>query len=106
VGVANTQIPLAATIRALRLELMDAVRESKGEEMRFSLGPIDLELQVEVSSSGGGEAGIRFWVVSLGAKGERSSGATQTLRLRLTPVLTSAADGDLLVGHEQSARSD
>jgi hypothetical protein len=104
--IADRQIPLAATIRALRRELMDAVRESESEEMRFALGPIELELQMEVSSSGGGEAGIKFWVVSLGGKGERSSDATQTLRLKLTPQLTSAADGDVLVGHEQQTRPD
>jgi Trypsin-co-occurring domain 2 len=98
-------VPLAATIRALRRELMEAVGDGKDEELRFALGPLDLELQVEVSSSGGGEAGIKFWVLSLGGKGERSSGATQTLRLRLTPVLSSA-EGDVLVGHEQSARPD
>jgi hypothetical protein len=85
---------------------MEAVREGKDEEMRFALGPIELELQVEVSSSGGGEAGIKFWVLSLGGKGERSSDTTQTLHLRLTPVLSSAADADVLVGHEQSARPD
>jgi hypothetical protein len=99
-------VPLAATIRALRRELMEAVREGKDEEMHFALGPIELELQVEVSSSGGGEAGIKFWVLSLGGKGERSSDTTQTLHLRLTPVLSSAADADVLVGHEQSARPD
>jgi hypothetical protein len=83
---------------------MEAVRESKDEEMHFALGPIELELQVEVSSSGGGEAGIKFWVLSLGGKGERSSDSTQTLRLKLTPVLSSAADADVLVGDERSAR--
>lgn len=98
------QIPLAATIRALRRELTAAVRESEDEEIRFALGPIELELRVEVSASGGGEAGIKFWVVSLGGKGERSSDATQTLRLKLTPQLTSAAGEDVLVGHEQPTR--
>jgi hypothetical protein len=85
---------------------MEAVGESKDEEMRFALGPIELELQVEVSSSGGGEAGVKFWVLSLGGKGERSSDATQTLRLSLTPVLSSAPDGDVLVGRERPGRPE
>jgi len=46
---AELQIPLAEAIRALRRELVEAVREGEDEEVRFALGDIDLELQVEVS---------------------------------------------------------
>ncbi len=102
----DTRIPLSGAIRALRRELVDAVREGESAEIRFALGPIELELQVEVSASAAGDAGIKFWVVSLGGKGERSTGTTQTLRLRLTPVLTAAAERDVLVGDERPTRPD
>jgi Trypsin-co-occurring domain 2 len=102
----DARIPLSDAIRALRRELVEAVKEGKDQEVKFALGPIELELQVEVSSTGGGEAGIKFWVLSLGGKGERSSGRTQTVRISLTPVLGSEADGDrpLVVGSEQVLR--
>ena len=102
----DAQIPLSSAIRALRRELVDAVREGEEQEVKFALGPIELELQVEVSASGGGEAGIKFWVISLGGKGERSSGRTQTVRISLTPVLGAGGDGDrpLVVGSEQVLR--
>ena len=82
------------------------MKEGKDQDVRFALGPIELELQVAVASTGGGEAGIKFWVLSLGGKGERTSGRTQTLRISLTPVLGSEADSDrpLVVGSEQVRR--
>jgi hypothetical protein len=58
--------------------------------LRFALGAIELELQVQAASEGVGEAAIKFWVVSVGGKGGRSSEATHTLRLSLTPVRVGA----------------
>lgn len=96
-------IPLASAIRALRAELLEAVRAGQGEELRFALGPVELELQVQAASERGGEVGIKFWLVSIGAKGGRSSEATHTLRLSLTPVRVPADGGearDVLVASE------
>lgn len=93
-------IPLAAAVRALRAELLDAVRAAEGERLRFALGPIELELQVQTTCEGSLETGIKFWLVSVGAKGARSSGATHTVRLSLTPVGVGAGgelDRDVLV---------
>jgi hypothetical protein len=102
----DAQIPLSSAIRALRRELVDAVKEGEEQEVKFALGPIELELQVEVSSTGGGEAEIKFWVISLGGKGERTSGRTQTVRISLTPVLGTDGDSNrpLVVGSEQVVR--
>lgn len=100
-------IRLASAIRALRSELQEAVRAGDGEELRFVLGPIELELQVEASSDVGGDAGIKFWLVSLGAKAGRSSQTSHTMRLSLTPVRTGALiDGksDVLVASDLKQR--
>jgi len=45
-------IPLASAIRALRTELQEAVRAGEGEDLRFALGPVELELQVQAGSEG------------------------------------------------------
>jgi Trypsin-co-occurring domain 2 len=100
-------IPLASAIRALRAELQAAVRAGENEELRFALGPVELELQVEAACEGTLESGIKFWLVSVGAKGSRSSGATHTMRLSLTPVRVGALadDGrDVLVASELEER--
>lgn len=100
-------IPLASAIRVLRAELQEAVRSGAGEELRFALGPVELELQIEAASEGGGEAGIKFWLLSAGAKGSRSSQSSHTLRLTLTPVRAGTDGGehhDVLVVSELEER--
>src|SRR3954452_11975714 len=90
----GVDVPLASAVEALRRELVVALEAGRGEEVRFALGPIELEFQVEVSREAGGEAGIKFWVVALGGKGSRSSGATHTVRLSLSPVLAADVGTD------------
>lgn len=84
--MAELRIPLSEAIRALRRELVEAVREGEGEELRFALGPVELELQLEVSKEAGGEASIAFWLVTVGAKGSRTQATTHTVSLTLTPI--------------------
>jgi hypothetical protein len=100
-------IPLAAAVKALREELCEAVRVGEGEELRFALGPIELELQVQAGSEAGGDVGIKFWLVSVGGKTGRSSETTHTVRLSLTPVRVGAfsdRDVDVLIASELEER--
>jgi hypothetical protein len=84
------EIGLDDAIRALRRQLSAAVAESQGQELRFGLGPVELEFEMVVSRDAGGGGGIRFWVVSLDGKGSVSKVTTHRIRLRLDPV---TADG-------------
>jgi hypothetical protein len=94
-------IPLANAIRSLRRELVAAVQEGQDEDVRFALGPIELELQVEITREAGGDAKIGFWVISFGGSAGRSSGTSHTVRLSLSPVLASeAGDVPLVVGSD------
>jgi hypothetical protein len=104
--VSELDVPLASAIEALRRELVAAVQEGRDQDVRFALGPIELEFQVEVAREAGGEAGVKFWVVSLGGKGSRTSGTTHTVRLSLNPVLAAEVGRDvpLVVGSEQARR--
>jgi Trypsin-co-occurring domain 2 len=101
---AELQIPLAQAIRALRAELVEAVRQGKDEEVKFALGPVELELQVQVSKEAGGEAGIAFWLVTIGGRGSRTSGTTHTVKLSLSPVDASGAG--LIVSSGVEGRPD
>jgi len=80
--MADIVLGLADAIAALRKELLAAVDEGQGEAMRFRLAPVELSLQVAVTKEADGKIG---WTI-LGLGGSYSSGATQTLALRLEPV--------------------
>lgn len=78
-------VGLADAVQALRAELATAMEESQDEALRFELGPVEMEFLLEVQRDVGGEAGVKFWVVSLGAKGSVSRGSTHRVTLSLTP---------------------
>jgi len=96
----EVQIHLAETIRALRRELIAATKEGEDAPLRFALGPVNLELQLEIGREVGGEAGVAFWVVTIGGKGSRTSSTTHTIKLTLTPVGPSGKPDDVLVSGE------
>ena len=85
------RVPLAETVRVLRQELERATAEGDGKGVRFALGPVELEFQVEVTWEGGVDSGVRFYVISAGAKASRSSASTHTVKLTLMPI---GADGE------------
>ena len=102
---AEAPVGLAAAIRRVRAELVEARREGEAEDLRFRLGPVELEFQVEVTREGSGEAGIRFYVVSMGARGGVSSTQTHKVSLSLVPQ-ERGEDGwrDVLVGEDVAER--
>ena len=80
-------IELSAVIKDLRDELQSAIKVGKGEDLRFELGTIELEVTVAVDRSDDGGGKVRFWVVELGAKRRRDTANTQRIKLSLTPKL-------------------
>jgi hypothetical protein len=104
--VSELDVPLASAIEVLRGELVEAVRAGRDQEIQFALGPIELELQVAVEKKVDGQAGIKFWLVSVGGGAGRSSGTTHTLRLTLTPVRRAAGSErkDVLVATDLEER--
>ncbi len=95
-------IPLAKAIQDLRAELLDAVQEGRGKELRFRLKPIELELSVVMTWTGEVHAGVKFWIVDLGAKGEGEQARTHKLKLVLEP--TDADGGEFYVRDTASRR--
>jgi hypothetical protein len=70
-------IPLARAIQDLRAELLRAVAEGQGKDLRFKLDPVELELSVGMTYK---------WVVEFGAKGDVERAGSHKLKLKLTPV--------------------
>jgi hypothetical protein len=54
-------------------------------------GDIELELQLEVTQEGRGDAGVRFWLVSLGGSASAARGTTHTVHLKLLPETKEGA---------------
>jgi hypothetical protein len=95
-------VGLPDAIRTLRAELSEAMKEGAGEEVRFRVGPVELEFGVEVTQEAGVSGGIKFWVVSLEAEGKGARATTHRLTLTLMPLDSSGAD--LQVGGRVSER--
>jgi hypothetical protein len=85
-------IGLREAIRSLRSELSSAMLEGAGDELRFRVGPVELEFLVEITREATGEGGVRFWVASLGAKGSTSNTASHRVKLVLSPVTREGKD--------------
>jgi hypothetical protein len=79
-------IELADVIRQLRVELDRARTAGEGEDLRFELGPIEMEVSVELQAEGGGGAKVRFWVVEVGGDARATSASTQRVKLTLHPT--------------------
>ncbi|MGH3698852.1 MAG: trypco2 family protein, partial [Pseudonocardiaceae bacterium] len=85
----------------LRQELSAAMREGEGEDLRFELGTVELELTVAVSREAGPNAKVRFWVIELGADATVSSQATQRITLTLDPHRRGVAGKPIISGPAQ-----
>ena len=81
---------LAETIQALRSELVAALAGADGQGLRFRMGEAELEVQLAVTKEGGADGGVRFGVVSFGAKGGLTNATTHRLTLSLQPVTVDA----------------
>jgi len=88
----SDQVPLVDAVRALRREIVEASRVAQDEEVKFELGPIELEFGVEMSREASGGGQLKFWVVSVGGQAKKGSVTTHTVKLVLTP-----AGGDILI---------
>jgi hypothetical protein len=90
-------VELGAAIGQVREQLTKAIEDGKDSPVAFRAGPVELEFEVEFTASSGAEGGVKVWVVSLGAKGAVSRGATHRLKVTLTPV-DRATGNDKLIG--------
>lgn len=84
-------VDLADAIATVRAELERAIAEGEGSALAFRAGPIELEFEVAFSSKASTGGGVRAWVVSAEASGERARARTHRLKVSLTPV--RRADG-------------
>ena len=87
-----SELALADAIDQLRRELGRAIEAANGERLQFMLGPVELELQVELSARAGATAEARWVVVSLGADAGTERTRTHKVTLTLTPQFDGKRD--------------
>ena len=80
-------VPLAAAVGALRDELTLAWWDARNKSVRFKPSPVELTLQVAVTSAGKGSARVRWWLIELGGEVSRESVVTQTVKVTLEPLI-------------------
>lgn len=88
-------VPLADAIAALRAELLQAWVDAQNQQLRFRVSPVELTLQTAVTWTGKGRAGIKWWLLDIGAEASRTGTTTQTIKISLDPV-TLDADGNVV----------
>lgn len=93
-------VGLTEAIEALRDALVAAWWDGQRRRVRFKVEPVELTMQVGVTRAGKGSAGIRWHVLALGGERSREAVTTQTLKLRLAPVLFDE-QGKVLAEAEQ-----
>jgi hypothetical protein len=82
----SRRIGLQEAIAALRAELIESVVASQGERLRFEVGEIIMEFQIEVERSAEAKGGIQFWVVELGGVGAVKDKDVHKVVIPLKPV--------------------
>ena len=93
-------VGLTEAIEALRASLVAAWWDGQRHRVRFKVEPVELTMHVGVSRTGKGTAGIRWHVLALGGERSREAVATQTLKLRLAPIVFDE-QGNVLAAAEQ-----
>ena len=97
---ASGTVELADAIEALRDALVRAWWDGQRSRVRFRVEPVELTVQIGVTRTGKGAAGVKWHVLALGGERSREKETTQTLKLRLAPILFDD-QGRLLADAEQ-----
>lgn len=101
------EVPLAEAIANLRAELQEAIAAGAGEELRFELGEVVLELDVALTASGEVKGKVSAWkVLTAEASAELARASTHRLTLTLTPRLAGAPGETVSVGDDEAEPFD
>jgi hypothetical protein len=88
-------VGLTDAVRELRKEIGAAMTAAEGEDLRFELGPIEIEFALTLTRTGGADAGVNFGVVAVGARGERGSETVHRLTLTLEPKTSTGRSAQI-----------
>ncbi|MGW6980508.1 trypco2 family protein [Streptomyces sp. NPDC054932] len=86
------EIGLADAVAAIREELQTATANGAGQELQFTVGPVNLEFTVVLRTDATVKSGFRAWVVSADAEAGLGRERTQHIALTLTPHTADGRD--------------
>jgi hypothetical protein len=78
------KLGLKETLEALRIEISESI--SEGNEIRFEMGEIELEMQVVIEKSKEGKGGVKFWVVEMGGGMAAKDSITHKIKIPFKPI--------------------
>jgi hypothetical protein len=97
---ANSRIGLAEAIAGLRADLSTARLQGEGQDIRFSVGEIEVELAVEFGWSKEAGGGFKlFSFVDLSGKAGSTDKATNKVKLKLTIDSSGAQSPGVISSH-------
>lgn len=79
-------VGLAEAIELVRSELQKAADAGSASPIAFRPQQVELDFELVFGRTGGADAGVRVWVVSLGGKAESSASRSQRLKITLSTV--------------------
>lgn len=82
----DPKIALSDLIGAVRSELETAAVNAAGQALQFEVQDIELDVEVTTTGTAGASGGVKVWVLNIGARGSRSKGSTQRVKVKLGPV--------------------
>jgi hypothetical protein len=89
--VSEIHLDLVEVLGKVREEIARAERAASGEDVRFAVSSVRVELSVAIEKSATGKGGVKFWVVEAGAEATHKNMTTHVLAFDLEP--TSASTG-------------
>ncbi|GAA2781860.1 trypco2 family protein [Kitasatospora sp. CM 4170] len=88
-------IGLADAVAAVRDELLEAAARGTGQDLAFTVGPVEMEFEVELRADANAKGKFKVWAVTAEAGAGVSRGRTHRVSFTLTP--RSADGADLLI---------
>ncbi|MGY1501858.1 trypco2 family protein [Streptomyces sp. QTS52] len=87
-GPGEAPVELVSAVRALRAQITEAAATDPDSDLRFQVGPIQLEFTVSLTHDRTTKGGVKAWVVTADAEAKRSMARTHRVTLNLIPVST------------------
>ncbi|MFF1380674.1 trypco2 family protein [Streptomyces sp. NPDC058308] len=91
-------LDLADALDLLRAQIAESQRRARTADIRFDVGEITVDFELELHRTRAAGGGLRFAVVQAEGRAESAHRATQRVSLTLRPRGRDAGAGDVAIG--------
>ncbi|MEU8517878.1 trypco2 family protein [Kitasatospora sp. NPDC048722] len=89
-------LDLADAVDLLRRQIVEARRRAGSSPVRFEIGDITVDFELELTRTRGGGGELRFGVLGANGKAERTERGTHRISLTLHPHTADGGDVEIL----------